>query len=382
MGKQKKRMNQLKPVNVVTTAAIVATTLFTPIVDILPGKYNIVHAEVTQNPANYGVIDASNKWAGLQSLSGGTPTQYFGNYVRFKSANSGGVRAVPLRSYAQTAVEAKIRADADNVYQFDEFGYMFTENKWVFRGKEFTPLPNEVPEAGEWVVWKVIYDKIAKKKTLYLNGKKILEGDTPVGITDTFFSARHYGSTTAPVNIDVEYVNYSNSVTSFVPSPKVNPVTDAQMKLTGSGKPGATVIIESNGIPGKYQGTVDGNGNFSIGIPKQKAGTELTVTQALDGTTSEKTVVTVKDGTPPDVPKVNTVTDQDTQVSGTGEKGATVKVVVDGKEVGTGKVDDQGNYTVDISKQPVGKDVLVTLTDAAGNTSQPVKTKVETKDVT
>nr|WP_232299087.1 Ig-like domain-containing protein [Bacillus cereus] len=60
-----------------------------------------------------------------------------------------------------------------------------------------------------------------------------------------------------------------------------------------------------------------------------------------------------------------------------GEKDATVKVVVDGKEIGTGKVDDQGNYTVDIPKQPVGKEVVVTLTDAAGNTSKPTKTTVQ-----
>ncbi|EOO64344.1 hypothetical protein IKE_04569 [Bacillus cereus VD196] len=381
MEKQKKRMNQLKPINVVTTAAIVATTLFTPIVEVLPGKYNIVHAEETQNPAKYGVINASNKWAGLKIPYSGK-TQYYGNYVNFKSDSGNvGFYADPLKGNAQTAVEAKVKTDtaaADlKLFRSDLFEYNLANRQWTYDRVPFTPLTNEVPQPGVWGVWKVTYDKIAQKKTLYLNGKKIVERDAPTGISDLVFYIYSTDFNTKRVSADVEYINYS----MFAFSPKVNPVTDAQTKLTGFGNSGATVTIESNGMPGKYKGTADENGNFSIDIPKQKAGTELTVTQELDGSTSEKTVVTVKDGTAPDAPMVNFVTNQDTKVTGTGEKGAKATVKIGNGEY-EGTVDEKGNYAIDIPEQPVGTELSVTLTDAAGNTSQPTKIKVEEKDKT
>ncbi|MGG0375529.1 Ig-like domain-containing protein, partial [Bacillus toyonensis] len=169
-----------------------------------------------------------------------------------------------------------------------------------------------------------------------------------------------------------------------LPAPKVNNVTDQDTKVTGTGEKGTTVKVV---VDGKEIGTgkVDNQGNYAVDIPKQPGGKEVVVTLTdMTGNTSQpgKTKVESKDVTAPEVPKVNKVTDQDTKVTGTGEKGATVKVTVDGKEIGTGKVDDQGNYTVDIPKQPGGKEVVVTVTDTAGNTSQPGKTKVESKDVT
>ncbi|MGG0256917.1 Ig-like domain-containing protein, partial [Bacillus toyonensis] len=150
-------------------------------------------------------------------------------------------------------------------------------------------------------------------------------------------------------------------------APKVNIVTDQDTKVTGTGEKGATVKVT---VDGKEIGIgkVDDQGNYSVDIPKQPGGKEVVVTVTdASGNTSQpgKTKVESKDITAPEAPKVNKVTDQDTKVTGTGEKGATVKVVVDGKEIGTGKVDDQGNYSVDIPKQPGGKEVVVTVTDAS-----------------
>ncbi|EOO60146.1 bacillolysin [Bacillus cereus VD196] len=76
-------------------------------------------------------------------------------------------------------------------------------------------------------------------------------------------------------------------------------------------------------------------------------------------------------------PKINEVTDQDRRVTGTGEAGLKVSVVVGGKKIGSGKVDDKGNFTVNIPKQKGGKELVVTLTDAIGNTSEPAKTQVK-----
>ncbi|EJR91205.1 glycoside hydrolase family 3 N-terminal domain-containing protein [Bacillus cereus] len=70
-------------------------------------------------------------------------------------------------------------------------------------------------------------------------------------------------------------------------------------------------------------------------------------------------------------PKVNPVTEQDTKVTGTGEAGLKVSVVVDEKEIGNGKVDEKGNFIVDIPKQSSGKEMFISISDSSGNQSQP-----------
>ncbi|MGG0257012.1 S8 family serine peptidase [Bacillus toyonensis] len=162
-------------------------------------------------------------------------------------------------------------------------------------------------------------------------------------------------------------------------SPKLNPVTDQDTKVTGTGEKGAdvSVVVDGQEIG---SGKVDEKGNFEVDISKQPSGKEVFVTVTdLLGNSSEptKTKVQEKDVTPSELPKVNPVTDQDIKVTGTGEKGAKVSVVVDGQEIGSGKVDEKGNFEVDIPKQPSGKEVFVTVTDPLGSSSEPAKIKVK-----
>ncbi|HDR8072588.1 TPA: carbohydrate binding domain-containing protein, partial [Bacillus cereus] len=163
---------------------------------------------------------------------------------------------------------------------------------------------------------------------------------------------------------------------SVLKAPQVNEVVDTDTKVTGTGKPGASVSVTVNGKEiGK--GTVDGKGNYIVTIPKQAEGTSIQVVQKANGSTSPATTVQVKDMTAPTAPKVNPVTDNDTQVKGTGEPNTTVSIQVNGKEVGKGTVDGKGNYTVGIPKQAKGTEVSVTLTDKAGNTSPETKVQVQ-----
>ncbi|HHQ2480320.1 TPA: M4 family metallopeptidase [Bacillus cereus] len=83
------------------------------------------------------------------------------------------------------------------------------------------------------------------------------------------------------------------------------------------------------------------------------------------------------DTTAPTAPTVNNLSDGDTEVSGTGELGAKVTITVNGKVIGTGEIDEDGHYTVGVSKQSVGTEVTVTLTDEAGNISASTKIKVK-----
>ena len=82
----------------------------------------------------------------------------------------------------------------------------------------------------------------------------------------------------------------------------------------------------------------------------------------------------------PNAPTVNEVTDQSTQITGNTEDGAKVEVKADGQVIGTAKAQADGSFTLTIAALKAGTEVVVTATDAAGNTS--AETKVVVKDVT
>ncbi|PGZ76410.1 Ig-like domain-containing protein, partial [Bacillus sp. AFS029637] len=93
--------------------------------------------------------------------------------------------------------------------------------------------------------------------------------------------------------------------------PIVNNVTDQDTKVTGTGEAGSKVTVAVGDQ--KYEGKVDGNGNFTVDIPKQKPGTEIKVTLTDDSdNVSEPSIIMVKDMTAPETPVVKEVTDEST----------------------------------------------------------------------
>ncbi|WP_235845699.1 Ig-like domain-containing protein, partial [Neobacillus novalis] len=117
---------------------------------------------------------------------------------------------------------------------------------------------------------------------------------------------------------------------------------------------------------------------FAITIAKVAAGKKISVT-ATDaaGNESAATEVIVKDVTPPAAPKsVFDVTQFDTFVMGTAEKGSTVEVKVNGILIGSGKADKNGYFDIDIPAQAVGTKLVITATDAAGNVSKGLEVTV------
>ncbi|ANU17866.1 hypothetical protein BBI11_12855 [Planococcus maritimus] len=181
-------------------------------------------------------------------------------------------------------------------------------------------------------------------------------GGTELGV----FLTDDAGLTSEVVVISVEDITAPEA-------PVVDDVDDSDTEVTGTGEPGAEVIVTTPG--GTYTGTVDEDGDFSVDIPEQEEGTEITVElEDEDGNTSEEVVITVGDGTAPDAPEVDDVGDSDTEVTGTGEPGAEVVVETpDGTYTGT--VDEDGNFSVDISEQEAGTEITVTLEDDDGNVS-------------
>ncbi|MED4936081.1 Ig-like domain-containing protein [Heyndrickxia coagulans] len=160
----------------------------------------------------------------------------------------------------------------------------------------------------------------------------------------------------------------AGAVTSLS-KPSVQTVGDNDTVVTGTADPNVAVKVAVNGKEIGSDST-DSNGNFSVSIPKQKAGTELHVyTEDGKGNQSEETVVTVQDKTAPAAPKVGEVNDTSTTVTGTAEPGAKVTVKSGSNILGTAKADHTGAFKVTIAKQKAGTKLVVYAEDAARNKS-------------
>ncbi|NCG69116.1 peptidase M30, hyicolysin [Bacillus coagulans] len=160
----------------------------------------------------------------------------------------------------------------------------------------------------------------------------------------------------------------AGAVTSLS-KPSVQTVGDNDTVVTGTADPNVAVKVAVNGKEIGSDST-DSNGNFSVSIPKQKAGTELHVyTEDGKGNQSEETVVTVQDKTAPAAPKVGEVNDTSTTVTGTAEPGAKVTVKSGSNILGTATADHTGAFKVTIAKQKAGTKLVVYAEDAARNKS-------------
>lgn len=152
-------------------------------------------------------------------------------------------------------------------------------------------------------------------------------------------------------------------------------VSDDGDQVTGKGEPGAEVIIKDPDGDIIGTGEVDDNGDFEVDIdPPQTNGEELEVTLVDDaGNESVPKPVEADDNTAPDAPGHVQITDDGVTVTGTGEEGADVIIKdPDGNTIGTGVVDENGDFTVEIDPALINKEELeVTLVDDSGNTSLP-----------
>lgn len=159
----------------------------------------------------------------------------------------------------------------------------------------------------------------------------------------------------------------------------VNVIGDSDLRLSGRAEANALIYAYLEDYT--VSSHADDQGYFDFDIPKQRAGYTATF-YAIDwyGNWSEPTYVTVTDNTAPTSPKVNTLTDQSTSVSGTAEPGATILIKNASKTLATGTSNAQGNYSIAVSKQVAGLNLMIYAVDQAGNTS--VATTVKVQDVT
>ncbi|MFS2168956.1 Ig-like domain-containing protein [Priestia megaterium] len=158
--------------------------------------------------------------------------------------------------------------------------------------------------------------------------------------------------------------------------PTVNTLTEKSTAVTGTGEKNASIYIK---VGGKIiaSGKIDGNGKFSVKIPAQKAGTEVTAVLQNKVGYSPYKIVKVLDTTPPAPPAVNAVTSLSTFISGKTEANAVITIKSGTKLIASGKADSKGQFKVTIPKQKAGVKLAVTAKDAAGNTSSATNVSVK-----
>ncbi|ANC84729.1 BapA/Bap/LapF family large adhesin [Pseudomonas putida] len=145
--------------------------------------------------------------------------------------------------------------------------------------------------------------------------------------------------------------------------------------LSGQGEAGSTVEVRD--AAGNLLGTipVNADGTFEVALSPAQTNGEVLSVVLIDGSgnASPSATFTADDSTAPAAPAGLTITPGGSAIQGTGEAGATVEVkLADGTLVGTVVVPAGGSFTVPLSPAQLdGQALDVTLTDAAGNISQP-----------
>ena len=153
-------------------------------------------------------------------------------------------------------------------------------------------------------------------------------------------------------------------------APVLSPIYSESVTISGKTEAYSKVKFLCNG---KFlaTGKTDSKGQFSVRIPKQTAGSSISV-QATDraGNVGSATVKKVLY-----VPSLQPVSNVSLYVSGKSMPKSTLKVYSNGVYIKTGKADSKGYYKIAIPKQSQGKELKVVEITIKGvrYTSLPVK---------
>ncbi|WP_121499110.1 Ig-like domain-containing protein [Pseudomonas aeruginosa] len=176
------------------------------------------------------------------------------------------------------------------------------------------------------------------------------------------------GNTSAPASTTVDAV--------APPAPVIDPSNGTT--ISGTAEAGATVTLtDGNGNP-IGETTADGSGNwtFTPDTPLANGTVVNAVAQDAAGNTGPQASTTV-DSVAPTAPVVNP--SNGNLLNGTAEPGSTVTLTDgNGNPIGQTTADGSGNWSFTPGSQlPNGTVVNVTASDAAGNTSPPATTTVD-----
>ncbi|MGE7932539.1 S8 family serine peptidase [Viridibacillus arvi] len=155
---------------------------------------------------------------------------------------------------------------------------------------------------------------------------------------------------------------------SVVILPTISTVSDRTTVIKGKTTPYALVMLKK-GEKIVKTAIADKNGQYTMTILKQKAGTKLSIFATLKGHTSSKVrTITVLDRTAPSVKSV-TLTDHTTAVNITTEKNVLITLSANGMNY-TKPNYKNGKYTLKIAKLPANAKWTLVVKDQAGNVTK------------
>jgi len=183
------------------------------------------------------------------------------------------------------------------------------------------------------------------------------------GETLTVTATDKAGNGSTGTDADAPDITAPNAPTNVVIAPDGT-------SISGDAEPGSTVTIKYPDGTTVASGPVGTDGTFTIPlIPAQNNGQLLDVSAKDDaGNTSPNAEITAPDTTAPDAPTGLVVSPDGTTLTGSAEPGTTVTVKQGTTTLGTGSVDDSGNFTVTLTPpQKNGETLDVSAQDPAGN---------------
>ncbi|WP_082347238.1 Ig-like domain-containing protein [Bacillus sp. FJAT-18017] len=172
--------------------------------------------------------------------------------------------------------------------------------------------------------------------------------------------------------ISSAYIEKTNPLAPSINT--TNKITNKDTKVVGKTESKATVVLS---ISGKHYKTLTASeeGNFSITIPVQNTGTEISAV-ATDRRGNKSPARTIKvNRVAPNMPTMNTVTNKTTLISGKTEANAKVTLYISGKSYKTVTADKYGAFKIPFTAQNAGTVLTLTAKDAAGKVSAPKSTK-------
>ncbi|EME3504244.1 hypothetical protein UL360_002679, partial [Enterococcus faecium] len=167
-------------------------------------------------------------------------------------------------------------------------------------------------------------------------------------------------------NQNFSRISSNGRATQELTKTTINEVKDTDTTVSGKGEPNGKIELKV-GDQVIASGTVGSDGNYSLTIPKQNAGTVIKAVVSMDGQTSEANTTVARTAlSQTTISEINTET---TQVSGKGEPNAKIELKVGNQVIASGRIGSDGNYSLTIPKQSVGT-VVKAVVSANGLTSE------------
>ena len=182
-----------------------------------------------------------------------------------------------------------------------------------------------------------------------------------------------FHSVTSGQLVDLTLISNDGTATALMDAPMIPdppniniPIYNTDKDITGNADSNSTIIVTIDGEV--YSDQVAENGTFTVDIPSQPAGTQISVVlENSEGYQSKETIVTVIQQL--DSPEIDNVYSNDTEVTGTGEANTTIILTI-GNETYEGIVNDNGEFSVTISRQNPGTIINAHLEDDFGSQSE------------